>query len=104
MATELTAGLLLDRRIYSRVFGVDITAVLPFGVSIHAMPLYSTTWEGAGLVVERMRALGFSLGLDVYASSQHPTAEFTHKDGRYAREPGDTPPEAICRAALAVQP
>jgi len=83
-------------------------------------PRYSTTWEGAGLVVERMRALGYWLGLNVPSacgSDREACAVFWHafpndpdEDERFrivGDAHGDTAPHATALAALAavaVQP
>ena len=67
---------------------------------------FSTSWEGVGLVIERMRELGWVLTLQEWLEPEDDVlpwvAEFhlIARDGESAAD-APTAPEAVCRAALA---
>jgi len=68
---------------------------------------FSTSWEGCGLVVERMRELGWEVTLDTLGTLPdvpNPyAATFIRWHVEWPDGEGEAPtaPEAVCRAALA---
>ena len=106
MTKGLMAGRDLDALIAVEVMGWTIRAVQ--GVQLFQdayhnprffAPDYSTTYEGAGLVIERMRELGWE-GYDVDATDGVPLVRFW-KDGVSPGADAPTLPHAVCLAALA---
>lgn len=76
----------------------------PPGDSVEATrnpPEFSTTWGGAGLVVEAMREQGHFLILAHLATSNEWRAQFSAPRGGIRVGIADTAPLAICRAAIA---
>ena len=64
-------------------------------------PLYSSTWEGLGLVVERMRELGWAWTMDYQLGSKFYTTEFwAHGKEPWGWAKANKAPEAVCLAAL----
>ena len=83
----------LDVAVAYRVMGAGALHGNNWGRDWGHVPHYSTTWEGAGMVIERMNTSGvFRLS---HGASGYWFAEF---GGPLAQ--GDTAPEAIARAAL----
>ena len=89
--TEQVTGRALDALIAERVFGEPRTNPYP----------YSSTWEGLGRVVERMRELGWAWTMDYQLGSKFYTAEFwAHGKEPWGWAKADKAPDAVCRAAL----
>ena len=118
--TELQAGPALDAEIARVVFGwVDDPWIDPFNGERYAFRLpdgtadnpapYSTTWEGLGLVVERMRERDIYFAIEPY-STGYTITNFHEYDGEYtiygsSPQPqvetwAPTAPHAVCLAAL----
>ena len=112
----LEAGPELDAIVAERLFSVDVipcqipAAQAHAHTSVgHALPScclahYSTTWEGMGLVVERMADLGFDFEVTHYKDRSANVEVWKDQGGSWtwvARDLGDTVPLATCRAALA---
>ena len=89
----------LDAAIAERLFGWKY---------IDGIPAYSTTWDGAGLVVEAMRERGWWVTIRHCGNGPGKFGwfvDFTHEPtqyrGRRTDAVADTAPLAIARAALA---
>ena len=106
----LEAGPELDRIVAERVFGVvfvdqiDTWNAPPMRASV----AYTTAWDGMGLVVERMRELGWHWsGVNRLSDNEWSgAASFLFGNGPYPIEntthaEAPTVPLATCRAALA---
>lgn len=70
---------------------------------LHWPEHYSTTWEGMGRVVERMRELGWYVGISTWPleGAEPCRAAFYRAAGEaVGAAEGDTAPHAVCLAAL----
>lgn len=110
----------IDARVYEHVFGRERipgdawhpegywrihpgdNAMSRIPIDFVDVPRYTTSWEAAGQVVERMWSLGYEW---MHLSRQGPKApwqaDFIHRDpGHGALAQADTFPLAVCLAAL----
>src|SRR5205814_1398356 len=74
----------------------DISGVCPWG---RTPKLYSSTWEGLGLVVEAMRAKGFRFDMTQVSLDDFASASFASASLAGGRALGK-PPRAVAIAAL----
>lgn len=119
MTTQVAAGSELDVLVAELVMGWTpdgkggwyIVGGLSNGYHFfHGEPItsFSTSWEGAGLVIERMRELDWWLRVETWGSDRQEgrtRARFVKHGGNWHDQPrfivAPTAPEAICLAALA---
>jgi hypothetical protein len=98
MAETMKAGEELDKAIAAMLFDEKYWLA-------HTFPLpYSTDYNAAFAVVDRMRELGWRCKIETFMDCE-PLVTFNHDDGAQSRqavnESGETIPECICLAALA---
>ena len=101
--TELQAGPELDIVVAWRVFREVI--IQDDGMTsvarLQEMPKYSTTWEGLGLVVERMRERGFDFTLS-HAGRDGWFASFKQSMPGMSSARNRSAPHAVSLAALKI--
>lgn len=95
---ERISAVLFERQV--ELCRVCAKTVLKVSESGHEpVPAYSTTYDGLGLVVERMQQKGYGWRI-AGGGTDEPTATFYRPFGASYTEIGKTVPEAVCRAAL----
>ena len=114
MTTQVAVGSELDALVAEKVMGwerydrhgwwlTNPAEHLDRALAVLPDYAFSTSWEGVGLVIERMRELGWEMALDDLRYSYR--AVFRRRQDeelRYSQSrQRPTAPEAVCRAALA---
>lgn len=79
--------------------GWSLRGVTPSGGEQDDVPEFSTTWDGAGLVVEHMRKLGCNYNLEGDANEHR--VNFFDRSGLRGKASHASAPACICIAALA---
>jgi hypothetical protein len=91
----LPPGRKLDALVADKIFDWR-----PTGHPELCIPDYSTSWDAAHLIVEKMRKGGWLLLMEAVDCVGAWAVSMSDGDGRYIRMEGDTLPHAVCLSAL----